>query len=265
MPKKLPDSRSLLRAAITSRKAAHQHREEAAGALLNADTVLSAATAERDAAQHALAQAEADNAAAIAKAIKDGEKPDTKITATIRTAQDAVAESESRHRMSKQARDQIADELSRASAEVVEAEMAVTRAADSVITSEIESRCNLGRINAAIATLIEVDEKVFGLGYLWMGGKPLNPSETLQAIFARLEPLRNAVAQMRPERPILSPPPEQTTARRLESYRTALTQNADAQLKNIAKPVWEPPKPMSQNIILREREALRTRIAAAAG
>ena len=185
------------------------------------------------------------------------------VEAMKRGARDFVTKPWDNQRLLTIVRTQI--ELASASAEVVEAEMAVARAADSVITNEVEARCNLDRINAAIATLIEVDEEVFGLGYLWMGGKPLNHSETLQAIFARLEPLRNAVAQMRPERPILSPPPEQTTARRLESYRTALTQNAGAQLKNIAKPVWEPPKPMSQNIILREREALRTRIAAAVG
>lgn len=263
MPKTPSDPRSLLRVAIASRDTARKYREQAAGSLMKADTVLAAAQNERDRAQAALAKAEQDQAGTIATAIRTGGKADTFLAPNVRTAQAALTEADSRYRMAKQAHAQITDDLARASAEVVEAEGAVVRAAEAVITSEIESRCNLERINQAIAALIEVDEEVFGLGGVWIGGRPLSPSPTLTEIFSRLEPLRNAIAQMRPERPILSPPPEQTTARRLESYRTALTQNADAQLADVPTPVWTPPKPPSVNIIEKEREGFRARIAAA--
>jgi hypothetical protein len=236
------DSRGLLRAAIVSRDAARTHRDETTGTLRKADTVL--------AAQRALAHAEHEQATTIAQGIRSGENPDTVPTAAIKSAHATLLECESRVRMAKQARDQIADELKLADAELVEAEAALNRAAEAVITAEIEGRCNLDRINQAIATLIEVDELVFGLGYLWTGGKPLKPSQNLQAIFARLEPLRAAVAMMRPDRPILSPPIEQMTMQRFDAYRKALTDNPDAQLTDIAKPVCTPPKPPpSRNMV----------------
>lgn len=241
--KKLRDSRSLLRAAITSRKAAHQHREEAAGALDEAEVIFASSMTDRDLARSRLIRAEEAKSEAMASMIRAGEKPDLATTPEITAAQADHADAESRCRMAKAARDQLADDLKLAESELIDAGAAVLDAATRVVTSEVEDCCNLERINRAVGALIEIDEMVFGLGYLWSGGAPLHASRELKAIFARLEPLRNAVAMMRPDRPMLSPPIEQTTMQRFDAYRKALTDNPDTKLEDIPVPQWQPPAP----------------------
>lgn len=241
--KKQPNPRGLLRASIATRNAALTHRAEAAGALEEAEALFASTVTDRDLARAALVRAEEAKAEAIAAMISAGAKPDLTTTDEVKAAQAEYADYESRARMAKQARDQLADELKLAESELIDAENAVLDAATKVITTEVEAGCNVERVNRAVGALIEIDEMVFGLGYLWSGGKPLNPSRELKTIFARLEPLRAAIAMMRPDRPMLSPPIEQTTMQRFDAYRKALTDNPDSKLEDIPTPQWQPPKP----------------------
>ena len=234
------DPRGLLRQAITNREAACRHRDEAAAALARADGVRAATTTESEKASASLATAEAEHARVIAKTIRAGGKPNMELSAEAKTAQATLAEVASRSRMATAARDQIAEELKQADAELTETTRAVERAATAVVVGEVEAEA--ADLETLLRRLCAMDALVFGSAWLRLDGKAITLSPKVRAVVERLLPVRQAIAQLRPAQPILALPPEQAEADRCERYRQALTANATATLADVKPP--PPLKPM---------------------
>lgn len=249
----ISDPRRLLRTALSSRDAARNHRDQAAGALEEAEAIFASTVSDRDLTRAALVRAEEARAEAMAAAISAGEKPDLDPCAEIKAVRDALVEAESRCRMAKSARDQLAGELNLAQSEVADAEAAVTRAALDVAYAEVTGRCALHKVNAAIKTLVDAYDLINGVARIWLDGhaQPLPPR--LAEVAARLAAVNTAVNMLHGERPGLSPPPEEQATHRLQTFMAALANDPEAQLSDVPTPQWTPPKPSSVNIIERDR------------
>jgi hypothetical protein len=256
-----PDYRATLRAAINTNKAAQASRAAAAEALKRADDVLKELQAELKRHTAVVSKAETARATEIAAAIKSGSRPAVTLNEQIRKGQLVRTEVESRHRMAEAARDQLAAELTEAEAKAEEAEAAVSWAALDVVIADVETETQ--PLEELLTKLCAIDDLVFGVARIWAGGGPVNLSSNLRQIIARLQPLRVTIAEVRPQRPILSASSEAATAGRLEQYRAALLCNPDAKLADIATPEIDRPAMPKTNEIEAARIAGKTRIAAA--
>lgn len=244
--------RETLRAAIADRETARKNKAEAVDTLKRADSVLAATQTERDRATAALSKAEQDHAKLIAKAIRAGKVTDVAVTPAIKAAQATLAEIESRARMAETAHKQIADELAAAERALVEAESVVSAGALAVVVAEVEIASE--PLAALLTQICAIDDLVFGVGHLWEGDRAISLTDKLRNVVVRLRPIRQMLAQVRPQRVILTGTSEAETAGRLQTYRRALMQNPDATLAEIAPPAMAIPTLPPTNEIEKARE-----------
>ncbi|HEV2161188.1 MAG TPA: hypothetical protein VGR52_02980 [Stellaceae bacterium] len=253
--------RETLRAAIADRETARKAKAEAANTLKRADSVLAATQTERDRAIAALSKAEQDHARLIAKAIRAGKATDVAVTQAIKAAHAALAEIASRARMAETAHKQIADELAAAERALVDAESTVSAVALAVVVAEVEIASE--PLAALLSQICAIDDLVFGVSHLWEGDRAISLTDKLRNVVVRLRPIRQMLAQVRPQRIILTGTSEAEIAGRLQDYRKALMANPDATLAEIAPPAMAVPTLPPTNEIekARERGELNVRVA----
>lgn len=228
-------ARSVLRRALQDRDRARDARDEAKAALQGADAVVAESSKELARLTKARDVAEAAHASEIASAIRRGKTPNATMPDAVINAQHALSESESRNRMAVTARATIASELVAAEAAVKRAEAAVTSAAFSVLVAEASPLAD--KLWEALAQLLDIRDALAGLpslpAHFVPGALPSLPAQLVNAV-ADASAMEYALGLIRPQRTILAAPPQAIAATRWRAYLSALAENPDAKLADIA-------------------------------
>jgi len=236
-PKAADTARSALRLALADRDRARAAQEDANAAVGRADAVLNDTRSELEHHKASLADAERDHAAVLAGSIRRGEKPSVTVNSAIKSAREALGETEARYAMSFSARTTLAAELSEASAAKRLAEQAVTTAAFGVIVEEASPLA--AELQDALICLISTFDRLTGLDALGAhfvaGAGPRLPAPIRDAIVQAGE-MGQALALLRPQRAIISAAPDAIAAGRWRAYLTLLGENPAATLDDVAEP-----------------------------
>jgi len=253
------EARAALRAAIEARGKCRTARDHAKTTLQRAEQVV--ATAEKEVSRRKSAReiAEAGHAAAITKAIRKGDAPDTNPPAAVAEALRALAEAESQQRAAKAAADALKSELAEAAALFDRAERQVNSAAGHVLVTESAHLAEA--LRATLAELLHYHDLIVGLDLLpahYAAGASPALTPELRSAITDARSWDYALGLIRPHRTIMSAAPDAETSARYRDYLKALTNNPDARLDNIAAP--EAPKAPTP----RHNTIVSSRIAAVA-